>query len=127
VKKVVQALGILSEEGTGLSSSFQSPLEYPKLACHNISMNLKSWIYKCCRVTATGRLDDVTTLVKNIRNTVDYWVGNHSICVEIDSSRKCIQHANVEKKKFGFNSKTHIAVKQWLMTHIKDNKFVFYT
>jgi hypothetical protein len=69
----------------------------------------------------------VTILVKNIHNAADHWARDHSICAEIDSSKKCVLHLDIEKKKFDFNSKTHIAVKQWLMTHIKDNKFVFYT
>jgi hypothetical protein len=102
-------------------------LEYPKLVEHNIAVKLKSWIYKCCRITATSGHDDVTILVKNIRNATDHWAGNHFICAEIDSSKKCVQHPGVVKKRFDFNSKTHIVVKQWLMTHIKDSKLVFYT
>jgi hypothetical protein len=127
VERVVQAMGISFEQGAGSSSSSQSPLEYPELVQHNIAVKLKSWIYKCCRITATSGHDDVTTLVKNIRNAADHWAGNHSICAEIDSSRKCVQHPHPEKKKFVFNSKTHIAVKQWLIAHITENKFVFYT
>jgi hypothetical protein len=42
VKKVVQALGISSEEGASSSSSSQSSLEYPKLVLHNILVKLKS-------------------------------------------------------------------------------------
>jgi hypothetical protein len=65
--------------------------------------------------------------VKNIRNAPDHWTMDHSICAEIDYSRKCVQHPDIEKKKFDFNRKSHIVVKQWLMTHIKDSKFAFYT
>jgi hypothetical protein len=83
-------MGISFEQGTSSSSSSQSVLDYPELAHHNIAVKLKSFIYKCCRVTAAGRHDDVTTLVKNIRNAADHWAKDHSICAEIDSSRKCI-------------------------------------
>jgi hypothetical protein len=69
----------------------------------------------------------VTTLVKNIRNVADHWAGDHSICAEIDSSRKYVQHLHAEKKRFVFDSKTHIAMRQWLITHVTENKFVFYT
>jgi hypothetical protein len=127
VEKVVQALGIRSGQGAGSSSSSSSPLEYPELAHHNIPAQLKSWIYKCCRVCANGGHDDVTTLVKDIRNAVDHWAGDHSTCAEIDSSRNCVQHPNAEKRRFDFNSKTHIAMKQWLIKHITENKFVYYT
>jgi hypothetical protein len=88
---------------------------------------LKSWIYKYCRAIANGGYENVTILVNNMRNTATHWNGNHSIWVEIDSSRKCIQHLDVEKRRFDFNNKTHIAMKQWLMKHITENKFVFYT
>jgi hypothetical protein len=127
VEKVVQALGIRSGQGAGSSSSSSSPLEYPELAHHNIPAKLKSWIYKCCRVCANGGHDDVTTLVKDIRNAADHWAGDHSTCVEIDSSRNCVQHPNAEKRRFDLNSKTHIAMKQWLIKHIIENKFVYYT
>jgi hypothetical protein len=120
-------MGIPFEQGAGSSSSSQSPLEYPELAKHNIAVKLKSWIYKCCCITTTSGYDDVTTLVKNIRNAANHWAKNHSICAKIDSSKKCVQHPDAMKKRFDFSNKTHIVVKQWLITHIKDSKFVFYT
>jgi hypothetical protein len=36
MEKVAQALEISIEQGASSSSSSSSPLEYPKLACHNI-------------------------------------------------------------------------------------------
>jgi hypothetical protein len=72
IQKVVQAMGISSEQGAGSSSSSESPLEYLELAHHNIAVKLKSWIYKCCCISATSGHDDVTTLVKNISNAADH-------------------------------------------------------
>jgi hypothetical protein len=125
VEKVVQALGITSGQGPSSSSSSSLPLEYPELARHNILAKLKSWIYKCCRVSANGGHDDVTALVKDIQNATDHWAGDHITCIEIDSSRNCVQHPNVEKRRFDFNNKTHIAMKQWSMKHITGKKLSF--
>jgi hypothetical protein len=83
-------LGITIEQGAGLSSSSSSLLEYPKLARFYIAVKLKSWIYEYCWISTNGGHDDVTTLVKDIRNTTDHWVGDHSTCVEIDSPRNCV-------------------------------------
>ena len=127
MEKVVQALGIRSEQGAGSSSSSSSPLEYPELACHNISAKLKSWIHKCCWICANGGHDNVTTLVKDIQNAANHWARDHSTCAKIDSFRNCVQHPNAEKRRFDFNSKTQIAMKQWLIKHITENKIVFYT
>jgi hypothetical protein len=74
-------MGISSKQGASLLSSFQSPLEYLELAQHNIAVKLKSWIYKCCRVTTTGGHDDMKTLIKNIRNAIDHWgLGSFHLC-----------------------------------------------
>ena len=70
IEKMVQAMGILFDQGACLSSCFQLPLSYPQL---DIAVKLKSWIYKCCRITPTSGHDDVTTLVKNKRNAADHW------------------------------------------------------
>jgi hypothetical protein len=68
----------------------------------------------------------VTTLIKDIQNAASHWVGIHFTCIEIGSFRDCAQHPNIKKKRFDFTSKIHIAMKQWLMKYITENKFVFY-
>jgi hypothetical protein len=83
MERVVQAMEISFQQRVGSASSSQSALEYPELIQHNIVVKLKFWIYKCCCITATTRYEDVTTLVKNIRNATDYWAGDHSICAEL--------------------------------------------
>ena len=70
-------------------------MEYLELACQSILVKSISWIYKCCWVSANDGHDDVITLVKNIHNVVV----DHFICAEIDSSRKYVQHLDVEKKR----------------------------
>lgn len=89
---------------------------------------MKTHIYTCCKSRAIAKDDDVPLLRKDICNAGDHWAGDHSMCAQLDPTKKCVlEKRGADKAYYVANGETHVAVKAWLEEKCTLAKLKHYT
>lgn len=104
-------------------------LKYPEVNKSNLANKLKTHIYTSCFKRAEAGDDSVALLLcRDIHNAADHWGGDHSVCAQLDSGRKCVQEKwGPGRAYYLLGGETHKAVKEWLTKKCTPAKMKFYT
>jgi hypothetical protein len=132
VCRVVQFPDNLDDETEGADDEIlvhnTRTLRFPELTQHALDYRFKSWFYVCCRARALAGDDDSELLARDVRNAALHWSGDHSACLLLDSSRKCVvENWGKERAYFLPESPTFDAVTDWLRKRITPSSMRFYT
>jgi hypothetical protein len=103
-------------------------LKFPEVSRHKLADKLKTHLYFVCKARKDAGNDDVAALCKDLHNAADHWAGDHAVCREIDSERKCVKEDwGADRAHYELGGPTHVAVKTWIVKKCSASKMKFFT